>query len=117
VKEEKNETKKGIIVFLVFGGIFLSLAAVFMHFGLWPGIGYYAIGLMMMSVGLSYLKCKIYANYIITALLFSGATIAVLGWFLLPPLTTFWMFIAWTGVGIFSGGFARLMINLVVKPE
>ncbi len=100
---------------LVFGAVFLFLAAIFIYLGFfsWPGLSCYTGGLILTLYSLSYIKYKVYAKYFVPMLLICGATIAVLGWFLLPPLTTLRILITATGTGVFAGGLANLMAALL----
>jgi hypothetical protein len=116
MKEEKNETKKGSIVFLVFGGIFLSLAAVFLYFGLWFGLCCYAGGLIMTFLDLSYLRYKLQTDaYVIHAILVSGAASVILGASFLPPNGMFNMLMGAASIGVLDGGLGNLIMTLSAK--
>jgi len=96
------------------GSIFLVLAAIFIYLGLvsWPGLSCYTGGLILTFFSLSYTKYKVYAKYIVPTLLIFGATIAALGWCLLPPVTTLKSFSVATGTGVFASGLANLITAL-----
>jgi len=103
-----------MISLLVVGSTFLFLAAIFIYLGLvsWPGLSCYTGGLILTLFSLSYMKYKVYAKYIVPTLLISGATIAALGWCLLPPVTTLKSLSIATGTGVFAGGLANLITAL-----
>jgi hypothetical protein len=103
----------GMTMSLVFGAVFLFLATIFIYLGLWPGLSCYTGGLILALLSLSYIKYKVYAKYIVPTLLISGATIAALGWWFLPPVTTLRSLSLATGTGVFSGGLGNLMMALV----
>jgi len=96
------------------GSIFLFLAAIFMYLGLvsWPGLSCCTGGLILTLFSLSYTKYKVYAKYIVPTLLIFGATIAALGWCLLPPAATLKSLCVATGTGVFAGGLANLIAAL-----
>lgn len=95
---------------LVTGAVLLFLAAVFIYLGLWPGLSCYTGGLIFTLLSFSYTKYKVYAKYFVPMLLICGATIAVLGWFLLPPLTTLRILTVASGIGVFAGGIGNYMV-------
>ena len=113
------KTERIDMMSLVFGVIFLFLAAIFTYSGFfsWPGLSCYTGGLILIFLSLSYMKYKVYAKYIVPTLLVSGATIAVLGWFLLPPLTTLRILTTATGISVFTGGLANLIVSFGGKRE
>jgi len=102
---------------LILGAILLFLAAIFIYLGLWPGLTCYAGGLTFTLLSLSYTKYNVYGKYIVSTLLISGATISVLGWFLLPPLTTLRILTTASGTGVFVGGIGNFMVYFGGKRE
>jgi hypothetical protein len=93
-----------LLFLLVFGAFFVFL-------GLMTKAGFYAMGLTYILWSLAYTKCKAYAKYVVAMLLIFGATISILGWFLLRLDAR--IFITRTGMGIFAGGIANLIVALM----
>jgi hypothetical protein len=102
-----------VVFLLVFGAFF-----VFLGLSNWLGLsGPYAGGLTLMLMSFSYTKYKVYAKYFVPMLLICGATIAVLGWFLLPPVTTLKILTIASGIGVFAGGIANLIVSFGGKRK
>jgi hypothetical protein len=100
-------------------GISLVLGSTLTFLGLinWVETSFYMMGLILMPMSFSYTKYKVYAKYFVPMLLICGATIAVLGWFLLPPLTTLRILTTATGTGVFVGGIGNFMVYFGGKRE
>jgi len=104
----------------------LGFGAFFVFLGLidWLGLAaLYVGGLMLLLLSLSYTRYKAYARYIVPTLLIFGAITAILGWYLIPtlqqiphpnnPYVSPRLLVSVTGMGVFGGGIANLIVALV----
>ena len=117
-KLKRNAETICAVFLLVFGATFVFLGLI-NWLRLW---GMYMLGLMSMLWSLSYTRLRVHAKYIIPTLLTIGATLAILGWHLVPtiqmipppanPYVRPRILAMSTGMGVFSGGIVSLATGI-----